>query len=504
MIRTLFLWTLLLTQNGCGQDPAAPTGSASSKLITSESAVIEPGTNDSTTSTSAASAEIEPTERPGSDWAKFLGPNGDGSSPETGVDAALWDPHPPILWTTSLGVSYGAPAVVGNRVLQFDRFDDAERLTCYSARTGQEAWRLETPIEYDDMYGYNNGPRCSPIVEDNLVYTYGVAGQLSCVRLTDGKLMWTKNLLDEYSVIQNFFGVASTPVIHNDLILVMVGGSPNDARDLPLGRLDLVQPNGTGVVAFDRLTGKERYRVANDLASYASMTVREIDGQPVGLAFLRSGLTAFDPASGTELFRFPWRANLLESVNAAVPVTVGDQILLSETYEIGSVLIEIDDNKPRVVRKDTGPRRNLSFRAHWSTPVVIDGYLYGCSGRNQPDSDFRCVRFSDGDVQWSDRRHERSSVLAVDGYLIVLGEYGKLELIHPNPEKLEVVAEVDLSDIADETGSPILSYPCWAAPVLSRGRLFLRGNDRLICMDLIPSSPKNDSTNRASSTENDN
>lgn len=132
-------------------------------------------------------------------------------------------------------------------------------------------------------------------------------------------------------------------------------------------------------------------------------------------------------------------------------------------------------------------RRDKSFRAHWATPVVIDGYFYGCSGRNQPDSDFRCVRLTDGHVQWTGRRHERTSVLLVDGYLVVLGEYGRLELMHPNPKKLEVVASVDLSLIADPSDrNQLLEAPCWAAPILLHGLLYIRGNTNLICMELIP------------------
>ncbi len=422
----------------------------------------------------------------GEDWPAFLGPRGDGTSRETGIDPSRWNPHPPIRWTLTLGVSYGGPAVVGDHLLQFDRFGDRERLTCYDVASAKERWRWESAVQYDDMYGYNNGPRCSPVVDGDRIYVYGVSGQLSCVALATGKSIWSKNVTEEYSVIQNFFGVASTPAIYQDLLLVMVGGSPPEARTLPTGRLDLVRPNGTAIVAFDKRTGEEVYRVGNDLASYASLAVRQIEGKPTGLAFLRSGLMAWEPASGKELFRFPWRASMLESVNAALPVTEGNHIFVSETYEIGSAFLRIENGRPNVIWQDQGRLRGHSFRAHWSTPVLIDGYLYGCSGRNQPDSDFRCVRLSDGQVQWTDRRHERSSVLSVDGHLIVLGENGRLELMRPNPKRLEVLAEVDLSEVPDPaSGEPLLQYPCWAAPVLSRGKLFVRGNQRLVCFDLI-------------------
>ncbi len=421
------------------------------------------------------------------DWPAFLGPRGDGTSSETGIEPKLWNPHPPLLWTMRLGVSYGGPTIVGDKFLQFDRWGKSERLTCFDTNTLRELWRWETEVVYSDMFGYNNGPRCSPVVSDGLVFVYGVTGQLSCVELETGKLVWSKNVSNEYSVVPNFFGVASTPYVFGDKLLVMVGGSPREQASLSANQLQLARPNGSAVVAFDTKSGNELYRVGNDLASYSAVTVREIEGRPTGLAFLRSGLMGWEPESGKQLFAFPWRADMRDSVNAALPVTQGDRILLSEAYEIGSVLLEIDQSNPKVIWKDSGPRNACKFRAHWSTPIVVDGYLYGCNGRNQPDSDLRCIRLSDGEVQWADRRHERSSVLWADGYLIVLGEYGRLELIKPTPDKLTVLASCELNEIEDKQDkAPLLNYPCWAAPILSNGKLYVRGNDRLVCFQLIP------------------
>ena len=428
------------------------------------------------------------TRQAGEDWPAFLGPRGDGTSAEKGVDPELWKPHPPIKWTMELGVSYGGPTIVKGRLLQFDRFGDDERLTCFNAETAEELWRAETKVVYEDLLGYNNGPRCSPIVDGDNVYTFGVNGQLTCWRLDDGQQIWQKDTAKEFSVVQNFFGVASTPYVYNDLLLVMIGGSPPESHLVPAGQLDRIKPNGSAVVAFNKLTGKEVYRVGNDLSSYASMTVREINGKATGLAFLRSGLMAWDPESGKEIFKFPWRASMRDSVNAALPVMRGNQILITEAYEIGSALLSVAGGKPKPVWQDTGTSvRKHAFRAHWSTPVWVGDYLYGCSGRNQPDADFRCIRMSDGKLQWTERRHERSSVLLVDGYLIVLGEYGRLELVRTNPEKFDVVATANLNQIADPTDKQaLLEYPCWAAPVLSHGLLYIRGMDRLICMELIP------------------
>jgi outer membrane protein assembly factor BamB len=425
----------------------------------------------------------------GEDWPRFLGPRNDGTSAEKTLDPSRWQPIPPIVWTIPLGVSYGAPTISNGQLFLFERIGELEQLTCYEVETAKQLWKFGDKVQYDDMFGYNNGPRCSPIVDDERVYLYGVTGRLSCVDVRSGELKWSRDLNQEYDVVPNFFGVASNPYIFENLVLVMVGGSTPETRHLPTERLAQVKPNGTAIVAFDKMTGQEVYHVGQDLASYSSVLVQDIQGKPTGLAFLREGLLAWEPQTGKELFRFPWRAPMLESVNAAQPLVSDDRILISEAYEVGSVLLDIEQGVPSVVWQDGGPRSSCRFRAHWSTPVIVDGYLYGCSGRNGPDTDFRCVRLSDGEVMWTDRSYDRqrSSLLWVDGYLIVLGENGLLELVKPNPEKIDILASANLAEVQDQaSGQPLLEHPCWAAPVLSHGLLFVRGNQRLVCVDLIP------------------
>ena len=122
------------------------------------------------------------------------------------------------------------------------------------------------------------------------------------------------------------------------------------------------------------------------------------------------------------------------------------------------------------------------MRCHWATPILIDGYLYGCSGRNAPDSDFRCIDFKTGEVQWTDARRIRSSATRLGDHLIVLEERGSTQVIRANPEKLEVISEWDLN--LSDGPRPAISYPCWAAPIVSGTKLILRGTDRVLCLDL--------------------
>jgi outer membrane protein assembly factor BamB len=426
------------------------------------------------------------TRSAGGDWPRMLGPDGNGHSPEKGILQGWDQGRLAIRWSQRTGTGYGNAVVAKGRAVQWDRFDQQERLTCYHAESGEELWRWESPVRYQDLYGYNNGPRSSPVIDEDRVYAYGVAGTLACVALATGEELWKIDLNERYGVVQNFFGVGSTPCVFEDKLLVMVGGSPAESQQVPEGRLNLVKANGSAFVAFDKRSGAELYRVGQYLASYSAPVIATIDGRPWCLSLVREGLLLFDPRDGSGEVFFPWRASFLESVNAAWPVVVGNRIFISECYEKGSAWLEFDGRKLQVRWSDPQPQRNQAMRAHWATPVLDGDFLYGCSGRNEPDADFRCIRLTDGAVQWTHRNRDRTTCLAVDGHLVVLGEHGLLQLVRLNPEKFELVTEVDLGSMLAPDDAPWLDSPTWAPPVLSHGLLYLRGQRRLVCLELIP------------------
>lgn len=422
------------------------------------------------------------TAKAGTDWPEFLGVDRNSVSTEKGV-LTDWKAgkQPKILWKRKLGVSYGIGSVSRGRYFQYDRIGDDSVLFCLNAETGKEIWKFSHPTQYTDLYGYNGGPRCSPIIDGARVYIYGVGGWLHCLQIADGKLVWKKNLNDEFGVVQNFFGVGSSPIISGNLLLVMVGGSPASSSELPPGALGRVESNGSGVVAFEKMTGKVKYRVGEELASYASLKTAEINGRSWCFAYARGGLLAFNPATGKKDFNYPWRARILESVNAMTPVVKGDEVFISETYGPGSSLLKVKPGGYDVVWKDDDRSRDKAMQTHWMTPILVDGYLYGSSGRHTHNAELRCIEWKTGKVVWSEPDMTRCSLLLVDGHFICLSERGQIWVIKPNPEKLEVVAETLYQD---ELGEPLLNYPAWAAPIVSHGLMYIRGNDHLLCLDL--------------------
>ncbi len=419
----------------------------------------------------------------GNDWPHFLGPNRDGKSTEKGIRTDWTNGQLPLVWSRKLATSYGIGSVAAGRYLSFERYGDQERLTCLNAETGAELWRAEQPVQYRDMYGYNNGPRASPTIDGGRVYTMGVAGRLSCVALGNGSLLWSHDLHERFSVVQNFFGASACPLVIGDLVVVMVGGSPPEDQKIPPGQLDRVSPAGSALVAFDKRTGVEVWRGGDDLASYSSPIPITIEGKLCVLVLAREGLLCVDAQTGKQLWHYPFRAGFLESVNAAVPVVRGNQVLISECYQVGSVLLEVSLKGATAIRQDPANRREQTLRAHWATPIELDGYLFGCSGRNEPDSDLRCIAWSTGKPQWIDPRRVRTSLLSIDGHFVVLEEFGLLQLIKANPKKLEVVTSIDLSQ--PQAGGLRFSPPCWAAPIVSHGLMYVRGEQELACYELI-------------------
>ncbi len=422
----------------------------------------------------------------GSDWPRFLGPTGNSKSPETGILTDWPSEGPPVVWWKEVGEGYSTPVIADGRLFFFDRHGDLARLTAMDPSTGEELWRSEYPTQYEDYYEYSNGPRASPAVDGDRVYIFGVEGRLRCHRVTDGELIWEVDTTERFGVVKNFFGVGSSPVIEGDLLIVPVGGSPPGSPKIHSGE---VKGNGSGIVAFDKMTGEVRYSISDELAAYATPVMATIKGRRWGFAFTRGGLLGFEPREGTIDFFYPWRSKVLESVNASTPVVNGDTVFISECYGPGSALLRVKPGGYEVVWADP-PGRNKSLQTHWNTAVLDDGFLYASSGRNTGDAELRSVELATGKVAWSERGLKRSSLLHVDGHLLALGEYGTLHLLRPRPDRYETAASVDYAGIKVTSPGggaerPLLRFPAWGAPILSKGLLYLHGKDTLVAVKLV-------------------
>jgi outer membrane protein assembly factor BamB len=401
---------------------------------------------------------------PGDDWPSWLGPAADGSSRETGW-LKDWPPvGPPRLFEKTVGEGYSAVAVAEGRLILFHRVEDEIRVESLDPLTGEARWRFGYPTDYTDRYGYNGGPRCAPIVRriegKPLVFTLGPSGSLHALDLETGKVAWTREIEKGLGLPSNFFGVGAAPLLDGKRLFVNLGGT--DA--------------GTGkTLAVDALTGATAWMAPTDGGAYAAPCLAEIAGERQLFIFHRGGLSAFDPSSGREKWKFPWQSRIYESVNAATPLVIGDLLFFSSTYGMGGVALRVKKDSFDVVWKDDPTIREKKLDIHWSTPNVVSGLIYGFAGRHEEGSVLRCVELATGRVLWSWESYlGRGSMLHSDGHFIALGERGDLALLKLGPEGHQELRRVPR----------VLRYPAWTPPVLSNGVLYLRAESRLIAMDL--------------------
>jgi outer membrane protein assembly factor BamB len=449
--------------------------------------------------------------RSGYDWPRFLGPTGNNISVETGLLTRWPSNGPPLLWEKKIGTGYSAPSVRGDLLVLHHRVGAEEVIEAFQAATGKPAWRHAYPSAFVDPYGYNNGPRCTPLLTSNRCYTLGAEGQLVCLELQTGRLIWQRDTAKDWNVPEAFFGVGSTPLLESDKLIVMVGGQPNSgvvALDSATGKTvweNVGNSNWQGVLTTGwRVEQPYEWTGAEKQASYASPVAATLHGKRHLLCLMRQGLVSLNPTNGAVNFSYWFQSLVNDSVNAMCPVVHDDLILLSAAYyRIGAVLLRVKPDGRTLAQvwrapskipttsfelRDTPPQ---PLEIHWNTPVLHDGFLYAFSGRNEPDAQFNCVEFKTGRLKWSrDERwaghpppgskaqppvYGRGSAILADGRLIVLGEGGKLGLFALNPEQPQEISSFQVSQ---------LHFPCWAAPVLSRKRLFLRSEDRLLAFDL--------------------
>lgn len=422
-------------------------------------------------------------QRTGSDWPAFPGPTGNGQVAD--VEISPWPASgPKVAWSSDIGEGYAAPAIVRGRALLFDRVGERVRCRCLHSETGKDLWQFSYPTDYRDKQGYDGGPRASPVSDGSRVYLYGPEGMLHCLRLSDGSLLWKIDTLATFGVVQNIFGVGSTPLLVEDQVLVQVGGSPAGSSDKDFMNL---RSSGSCIVAFDKFSGKVLYQGGQELASYASPQVVSLHSRQMGLVFARGGIVCFDPASGSQLFRHPFRARSYNSVNASNLIMHEEKLFVTEAYEVGCGLYEWKTDGLNKIWSANPRQRDKGVCCHWSTPVLVNGNIYGCTSRHRNDAEVRCVDWATGNVMWTARptlKEElagRGSFIAAKGTLLYFVEEGWLFLIKAQASGYEQLAAWDATAVV-----PKLKHPCWTGPVLARGMLYLRGKGCLVCVEMTP------------------
>lgn len=385
------------------------------------------------------------------DWPQFLGPTRDGLSTETGLRLAWDDKGPPLVWDKAVGSGYSGPVITGERLILFHRLEDQEIVECLHAANGQKQWQFSYATAFEDDFRKGNGPRATPAIAGQRVITFGADGWLHCLKLDSGQKVWGRNLLRDYQVAANFFGVGSSPVVEGQLVLVNVGGPK------------------AGIVAFDLESGREVWKATGDGASYASPVVATVEGQRRALFFTRTGVVMLKPDDGTILYSQRWRARIDASVNAATPLVRGNLAFFSASYETGALLLRLHKDGAKEVWSN-----DQSMSNHYNTCIYYQGYLYGFDGRQEAGPRFRCVELKTGQVSWSQERFGCGAMVLVQGHLVVLTERGQLLSVEATPTAYREKARAQM----------LANPPCRAQIALAQGRLYARDQKKLVCWDL--------------------
>ena len=412
-------------------------------------------------------------KREGSDWPCFLGPDRDGTSRETGVNVQWNQSLPKLLWHHKVGTGHAAPTIVKGRLLLYHRLPSpqspaefVERLSCFHSETGEPLWQVDFPTDYKDPNGYGDGPRSSPVVDNDRIFLLGPSGVVRCLQLVDGKTIWDLDLVESFGCALPTYGMGASPVVLGDLILLTAGASKSNEQ-------------AKTVIALDKTNGVFRFGVGDHPASYATPVITEQFGRRWCFVFNQDGLFSFNPDNQKIDFEFPWRANISGCVNAACPVVSGDQVFITEAYKPGGAMLRFGQGDPGVVWQDSKLVRDRIMACHWNTPILKQGLLYGCSGRHRNAGLLKCVDWATGETRWKFQLDGRSSLTYIDGYFVNQSESGLLTLFQATDS-----GYVEAGRLDQRNAEVMPSYPAWNAPVIAKRIMYLRGKHELIAYDL--------------------
>jgi outer membrane protein assembly factor BamB len=388
-------------------------------------------------SSSPASAQT------GGEWPQWRGANRDGISQETGLLKQWPEAGPPLAWkATGAGMGYSTVAISKGRIYTLGLRGDKEFVVAFDAATGKELWATAHGSAFRNDRG--DGPRGTPTVDGDRVYSLGGNGDLSAVDAKSGKLLWTMNVLQKFGGSNITWGISESPLVVGEKVLVNPGGP------------------GASVVALNKKDGALIWKSQSDRSGYSSGIPVEIGGKTQVVFFTHTRAIGLDLETGKLLWDYPKAANNV--ANAATPVVRGNRVWISSDYGNGGGLVEI---------KPTGATEvyfTREMRNHHSSSVLIGDHLYGFSG-----GILTAMKFDTGEVVWRDRSVGKGSLVFADGHLYALSENGVVGLIEATPAGYKEKGRFRI---------PQENLPTWAHPVVAGGRLYLRDQDIIYAYDV--------------------
>jgi outer membrane protein assembly factor BamB len=403
------------------------------------------------------------------DWPDWRGSNRDAVWETSGIVGEFNSDVIELKWSVPIGPGYSGPTVSEGKVYVTDRLErpaQAERVLCFEAQSGEEVWQHQYDCVYESV-GYPAGPRASVVIRDGKAYSLGTMGHLFCFDAGTGEVLWQKDLNEEYKISMPIWGIASTPLVLDDKIIVQVSASPDAC-----------------VVAFNKDNGKEIWRSLEDRAAYSAPILIEKNGVRVVVNWTEHSLSGLDPESGKVHWRIPWKTG--SGMSIATPVLYADHIFVSAFYS-GSLLVKLGDDYTTAetvwLRCGESERKTDALHCVMNTPLIMDDFIYGVDSYGE----LRCLEFSTGDRIWEDLSAVKSDRWAnihfiQQGELTwMFNEQGELLITSLSPEGFK---EISRAKLIEPTRKQLGRGVTWSHPAFANRHVFIRNDERLVCADL--------------------
>lgn len=394
------------------------------------------------------------------DWPQWRGPQRDGISGETALLQRWSADGPAVEWRTPLGNGFSGIAIANGRVYTMFARGEDEFAVCLDAASGAELWRHRTGPYYKETQG-GDGPRSTPTIDGETVYVLGATGKLFALAAASGAPIWEKDLVAEFDSEVPRWGFSTSPLVEGDLLLVEAGGRDgNFVVDMVIDRTAAVT-----AVALDKATGATAWTALDEKMSYSSPIAFTAAGARQLAYFTAYSLTGLAPEDGRVYWRYPYKTRY--DVSASTPIFIPpDRLFISSGDSNGGVALQIKGHGDSLAIEHLW--QNKKMKNHFGTSVLYQGHLYGFD-----QAILKCLDADSGVEKWKARGYGKGTLIAADGQLIVLGEQGQLGLVEATPTAFR-----------EKSKAQVLHGRCWTMPSLADGRLYLRDESEIVCLDL--------------------
>lgn len=387
----------------------------------------------------------------GAGWPQFGGPRRNFTADARGLATTWPAAGPKQLWKRELGEGFSPIAVEDGAIYTMYQRGEFEFTIAMDAETGFTIWQSPYSAPITSSMSRAPGPRATPLVVGDAVYTVGATGKLHRFNKADGKVGWALDLFETFKPPLQDEYYAASPLAYLDTIIVPVGAP------------------GAAVVAFDQKSGRVVWKALDFRISYASPILIDVDGQAQVVIVMESEVIGIDPAKGTLLWKHP-HANRART-NVSTPLWgPGNLLFVSSAYDSGGRMLKLSRQGDRTTVEELWYSRDL--RIHVANPIRVGATLYGSSGDFGP-AFFAAVDAHTGQTRWQQRDVVKASMIHADGKFIMLNENGELILATPGETGLQVHATAQ-----------VLTATSWTPPSLAGTILYLRDRQHVLALQL--------------------